>query len=278
MTRLVLPALLLVVFANATLAFELRGELQQGGMIVGQAAPGSKAWFNHEPLKVSPGGSFVFGFGRDAPVDAALRVCEPGRKCESRLFKIAQREYPTQHVTGVPQRTVTPPAAVLERIAEENRQVRQARAVVSERNDFSSRFQWPVIGPITGVFGSQRVYNGEPRRPHFGVDVARPMGTPVAAPAAATVRLAHPDMYYSGGTLIMDHGHGVTSTFIHLSKVLVEVGQEVAAGQLVGEIGAGGRATGPHLDWRMNWFGERLDPQLIVGPMPKGSPQEQHDD
>ncbi len=273
---LLMPALLSALPAAAV---ELSGNLVQGAMIVGRTAAGSRVWFNGEPLLVSPGGEFVFGFGRDASDRAMLRVCPPGTQCETHLLAIGQRQYPIQHVNGVPERTVRPPAPdVAARIAEENRQVAAARAVVSERTDFAGPFQWPVTGPVTGVFGSQRVYNGEPRRPHFGVDIARPKGTRVAAPAAATIRLAHPDMFYSGGTLVMDHGHGVSSTFIHLSKVLVEVGQEVAAGEVVAEIGAGGRATGPHLDWRMNWFGERLDPQLLVGPMPADKAQEKRND
>jgi murein DD-endopeptidase MepM/ murein hydrolase activator NlpD len=131
--------------------------------------------------------------------------------------------------------------------------------------------QWPLLGPISGVYGSQRIYNGKPGRPHFGVDVAAPIGTPVRAPAAATITLAQPDMFFSGGTLIMDHGYGVSSTFMHLSRLLVKTGDKVAAGDVVGEVGATGRASGPHLDWRINWFDVRIDPQLVVAPMPAGA-------
>ena len=142
-----------------------------------------------------------------------------------------------------------------------------------ERLDFAGEFQWPLIGPITGVFGSQRVYNGVPKRPHYGVDVAAPVGTPVSTPAPGTVTLAHADMFYSGGTLIIDHGYGVSSTLMHLSKVLVAVGDEVVPGDIVAEVGAAGRATGPHLDWRMNWLNVRIDPQLLVSPMPMPAQQ-----
>jgi len=134
--------------------------------------------------------------------------------------------------------------------------------------DFLSQFQWPLIGPITGVYGSQRVYNGVPGRPHYGIDIAAPMGAPVSTPAPGIVTLVHQDMFYSGGTLIIDHGYGVSSTMIHLSKVIAKVGDQVVPGDIVAEVGAGGRATGPHLDWRMNWMQQRIDPQLLVPPMP----------
>jgi murein DD-endopeptidase MepM/ murein hydrolase activator NlpD len=133
--------------------------------------------------------------------------------------------------------------------------------------DFAGAFHWPLEGPITGVYGSQRVYNDVPGRPHYGVDVAAATGTPITTPAPGLVTLAHPDMFYSGGTVIIDHGYGISSTMMHLSKVLVDVGQEVVPGDIIAEVGASGRATGPHLDWRMNWFKVRIDPQLLVQPM-----------
>ena len=135
-------------------------------------------------------------------------------------------------------------------------------------------FVWPIEGRITGVYGSQRVYNGVAGRPHYGVDVAAPVGAEVNAPAAGRIVLAHNNMFYSGGTLIIDHGHGLTSSFLHLSKILVEEGQEVQGGELVAEVGATGRVKGPHLDWRMNWRGARVDPELLVPEMPlKGAEQ-----
>ena len=247
---------------------QLQGQLAQGGLLLGQLQPGEKAFLDGKPLRVTDGGRIVFGFGRDAEPESILKICHQG-SCREHVLSIRQREYDVQRVDGVPQNTVTPPPEVLERIRRENAQVGRARAKVSDSLAFSQPFIWPLKGPITGVFGSQRVYNGEPRRPHFGVDVAAPTGTPVVAPADAIVRLAHPDMYFSGGTLVMDHGFGVSSTFIHLSEVLVEQGQQVRQGQVVGKVGATGRATGPHLDWRMNWFNVRLDPVLHVGAMPE---------
>jgi len=246
---------------------KLLGQLAQGGLLLGQLEPGERAFLDGKPLKASGEGRIVFGFGRDAEPQSVLKICRQ-EGCKEHVLSIRQRAYDVQRVDGVPQNTVTPPPEVLERIRRENAQVGRARAKFSDSLAFSQPFIWPLKGPITGVFGSQRVYNGHPRRPHYGVDVAAATGTPVVAPADATVRLAHPDMYFSGGTLVMDHGFGVSSTFIHLSEVLVEEGQQVRQGQLVGKVGATGRATGPHLDWRMNWFKVRLDPVLHVGVMP----------
>jgi murein DD-endopeptidase MepM/ murein hydrolase activator NlpD len=189
--------------------------------------------------------------------------------CTNPPLKIAQREYPEQRVNGVPQRTVDPPKpARLKRIQRESAAIKAARKTDTMRRDFSSAFVWPITGPITGVFGSRRVYNGVPGRPHYGVDVARPTGSAVAAPADGTVLLVQKDNFYSGGTLIVDHGFGISSTFIHLSKVLVAVGDNISQGQAIAEVGATGRATGPHLDWRMNWFDVKLDPRLLVPKMP----------
>jgi murein DD-endopeptidase MepM/ murein hydrolase activator NlpD len=257
----------LLVLAGPLAALELNGELQQGGMVLGQVAPGAGLNLDGKPVKVAPDGRFVIGFGREAPARATLEVRNGGEVSEH-VLAVAPRQFRIQRIEGVPQRTVTPDPQDLDRIRAEARLVKAARANSSEQMAFAEPFRWPLLGPITGVYGSQRIYNGTPGNPHYGVDVAAPVGTPVVAPAAGRVVLAHPDMFYSGGTLIIDHGYGVNSTFIHLSRILVEVGDEVAAGDAVAEVGATGRATGPHLDWRINWFDVRLDPQLVVGPMP----------
>ncbi|WP_101759921.1 M23 family metallopeptidase [Oceanicoccus sp. KOV_DT_Chl] len=251
-----------------SLAVELTGDLQQGGMLVGQVAPGSQVSLDGTRIKVSAGGVFVLGFDRDAAATAELKVTEPSGEVAVKTLQIEARQYKIQRIEGIAKKIMSPSESDLLRIRREAAEVRQARAQVFERLDFANAFQWPLTGPISGVFGSQRVYNGVPSRPHYGVDVAAPVGTPVSTPAPGTVTLAHPDMFYSGGTVIIDHGHGVSSTLMHLSKVLVEVGQEVVPGDIVAEVGAGGRATGPHLDWRMNWFNARIDPQLLVSEMP----------
>lgn len=264
-----LAVLLMLVFSlSARAEIALHGQLTQGGLLWGNAARGSVVTLNGVKLDVAENGVFVFGFDRDAKPTASLEVCGPSGTCERQALHIAPRQYDIQRITGVPQQTVTPPASVLARIREEAALVSKARKQVFSRQDFTQAFKWPVLGPITGVFGSQRVYNGSPGRPHYGLDIAAPTGTAVSAPVDGVVTLAHPDMFYSGGTLIIDHGMGVSSTFIHLSKVLVAPGQEVKQGDVIAEVGATGRATGPHLDWRMNWSGQRLDPALLMGPMP----------
>ncbi|MGQ0587330.1 MAG: M23 family metallopeptidase [Gammaproteobacteria bacterium] len=247
---------------------ELKGEWQQGGVIFGRAAPGSTASFNGRPLRVSPEGQFVLGLDRDQPAKALLVVARPGAATFRREFDVARREYDIQRVDGLPEAQVTPPPEAHARIAADLVQVRAARARDSERLDFSRGFIWPIVGRISGVFGSQRILNGEPKQPHYGVDVAVPVGTPVRAPAAGVVSLAVPDMYYTGGTLMIDHGHGLASTLMHLDKLLVKAGDEVTQGQVIAESGMTGRATGPHLDWRVSWFDSRVDAQLLAGPMP----------
>lgn len=236
-------------------------------MIIGKTIAGAVIRLDDQAIRITPQGDFAFGFGRDAPATAILTVTEPGKSAVTQTLDIAQREYNIQRVEGVPQQTVTPSEESLARIRKENAQVKSARATDSDLTYFLQTFRWPLIGPLTGFYGSQRYYNGEPRRPHYGLDIAAPKGTLVYAPADGIVTLAHPDMFYSGGTLIMDHGYGISSTFIHLSEVLVKPGDKIRQGDPIAKVGAGGRSTGPHLDWRLNWYDVRLDPQLIMPPM-----------
>ncbi|HSB96276.1 MAG TPA: M23 family metallopeptidase [Spongiibacteraceae bacterium] len=247
---------------------ELHGTLEQGALVTGKVAPGTRVLLDGKKVRIAPSGVFALGFDRDAKPQAVLTVVAPTGTHSTQTLQIKQREYDIQRVTGVPQQTVEPPPEQLQRILEEQKLVERARAVDSDREDFVGPFAWPLQGPISGVYGSQRFYNGVAGRPHFGVDVAAPVGTQVRAPADATVTLAQPDLFFSGGTLIMDHGYGVSSTFMHLSRLLVKSGEQVRAGQVVAEVGATGRASGPHLDWRINWFNVRLDPQTVVEPMP----------
>lgn len=248
----------------------IQGTLSQGGLIWMQLPPGSAATLDGVALDVLPNGMTLAGFGRDAKPSAQLEVTGPA-PC-SRTLAIAKREYNIQRVDGVPSRTVTPPQAQLDRIRREAVKVAAARAPNLERPELLERvlgqFTWPLLGRISGVYGSQRVYNGKPGRPHYGVDVARPTGTPVRAPAPGVVTLAEPDLFYSGGTVILDHGYNLSSTFLHMSALDVKVGDQLDAGDLIGAVGATGRATGPHLDWRMNWRKQRIDPALLVPPQP----------
>ncbi len=246
----------------------LEGAFVQGGLVEGVAPPGTRVLLNDAPVRVSPDGLFLLGFGREAPAEAVVAFEYPDGRREQRRLEIGQREYEIQRVDGLAPGMVTPPEEVLARIRAEAAQIRRVRALDTAVTDFRDGFTWPARGRISGVYGSQRILNGEPRQPHYGLDIAAPVGTPVLAPAPGTVALAEPDLYYTGGTLMIDHGHGLTSAFLHMSRVDVAVGQRVRRGERIGAIGATGRVTGAHLDWRINWFEERIDPALLVGPMP----------
>ena len=249
----------------------LQGHAIQGGLLWGQTTENSNVTFDGRAVPLLPDGRFLLGIGRDMPSTAQLLI-QTDVLCQQEIV-IAQREYLVQNITGVPQQTVTPSETHLARIRRERELVRAAknRRIASDDGLVAVRegFSWPVTGRISGVYGSQRIYNGTPGTPHYGVDVARPTGTPVMAPAPGVVTLAEPDLFYSGGTVILDHGHGLSSSFLHLSKLTVKVGDRLRTGDMLGEIGATGRATGPHLDWRMSWLNQRIDPQLLVPPMPE---------
>jgi len=253
-------------------ALELSGESVQGGLLFGQTAPGSTVQLDGTEIMVSAEGRFVVGFDRDESGTRTLQARAPGGAEETRTLQIAPREYAIERVDGLPPQTVTPDPAALERIRQEAELVSAARARRDARTDYADGFTWPAGGRISGVYGSQRILNGEPRRPHYGLDIAAPTGSPVYAPADGVVTLAHPDMYFSGGTIVLDHGQGLTSSFLHLSRTLVEAGDTVRRGELIAEIGATGRASGPHLDWRMNWLDRHVDPQLLLegNPPPAG--------
>ena len=257
------------ILAQGAVALELKGALTQGSLLIGRVSPGTEVELMKRQVRVDEGGLFIFGLGRDTPSEIEMITRQVDGETGSHLLAIAQREYQEQRVDGVPQKTVSPPSPeVLKRIIREAALVKKARAEDNRSEDFLSGFVRPLEGPITGVYGSRRVYNGKPGRPHYGLDIAAPKGTDVFAPAPGVVSLVHDDMFYSGGTLILEHGHGLSSTFIHLSEVLATPGQRVEAGDLIARVGSTGRATGPHLDWRINWFDVRLDPSLVLEHFP----------
>ena len=255
------------VLANES-RIQLSGNYEQGGLVFGLTESGSKVEFDGELVRVSKNGDFIIGFHRDEKSPVKLKVTFSDGSVEERSLEIQKREYNIQRIEGVPDRTVNIPESELPRIRRESVAIKKAKKNNDARTDFITNWQWPAIGRISGVYGSQRFYNGVPKRPHYGVDIAKPTGTPVYAPASGIVTLANPDTYFSGGLIILDHGHNLSSSFLHLSKIVVEVGQRIEQGDKIGEIGATGRATGPHLDWRMDLGKRRIDPVFLVGEMP----------
>ena len=244
----------------------LDGDFIEGGLVKGRVAPGAKVRFADRDVTVGPNGRFLIGFHRDSPEEMTLDITFADGTEESIPLTIEPREYDIERIDGLPPKKVTPPDEVLARIRADAAQVYDARLRDTPEEWFESGWIWPVHGRISGVFGSQRILNGEPRQPHYGVDIAAPTGTPVKAPADGVVSLAHDDMYFSGGTLMIDHGHGLASAFLHMEDITVAVGDFVKKGDVIGTVGATGRATGPHLDWRINWFDHRLDATLLVPP------------
>ena len=246
---------------------QLQGRWVQGGLMQGQVPAGTEVWFNDKPLSVSAEGRFVLGLAYDEGAAAELRLRQGGT-VERYEYRVETRQYDEQRISGLPQKMVTPPESALKQIALDNQRVSAARGRDTAATDYAGGFIWPVPAVVSGVYGSRRILNGEPKQPHFGIDLAAPTGTPVKASAAGVVSLARSDLYYTGGTVILDHGQGLSTTYLHLSALDVKDGQRVNAGQVIGRVGATGRATGPHLCWRANWFQTRLDASLLVEPEP----------
>jgi murein DD-endopeptidase MepM/ murein hydrolase activator NlpD len=246
---------------------ELIGEMEQGALIRAQVEPGTEAFLNGDVLKVSPQGEFAFGFAREAQLTQELKLVYSDGLTQLMPLNITAKEYKIDRVNGISKKIMKPNPKSVERSRKDSQQVKAARAQFSEQTAFSQDFIWPLTGRISGVYGSQRVYNGKPGNPHYGVDVAAKTGTVVVAPADGVISLSVPDMFYSGGTIVLDHGYGVSSSFLHLSKLYVKEGETIKQGQPIAEVGATGRVTGPHLDWRVNWYQMRLDPVTIVPSM-----------
>jgi murein DD-endopeptidase MepM/ murein hydrolase activator NlpD len=252
-----------------TLNFEqitvnLEGNFIQGGLVKGKVIPNKEIKFENRILRKDSNGNFVIGFGRDYKKNAYFELKIDDKKWLKKSFKIKKRVYNTQIINGLQKKMVTPPKSFYDRIKRENKSIKLIRNLNSEINYVFQEFIWPNKGIISGVFGSQRILNGKPRRPHYGVDIAAKNGSPVLSPTDSIVRMAENDLYFTGGTIMLDHGHGVISVYSHLSKIKVKVGDKVFKGQHIAEVGSTGRSTGPHLDWRVNWFNQRLDPALLI--------------
>lgn len=271
MRTLILCVLIALTNINSGHAeLKLKGQFIQGGLIYGQTEEQTKIYLEDRQLTVAASGIFIFGFGREARPKQELTLIHPDGKVEQHELSIQQRHYDIERINGISKRLMEPTEEELKRIRHEAELVTRARQVETTPDNFQQSMIWPVHGRISGVYGSQRIFNGEPRRPHFGIDIAAPAGTPVVAPAAGQATLVHDGMFFSGMTLIIDHGYGLSSSFLHLKNILVNPGEKVKQGQEIATVGASGRVTGPHLDWRVNWFDKRLDPALLVPEMPGG--------
>ena len=250
------------------ISVELSGEMEQGGYILGKTAANNTVELDGENLAISDSGNFVFGFSRDDSKSHTLIIKNADGKVITKTFTPKTRQYNIQRVEGIAKKIMQPNPVAVARAKKDSTQVKAARANFSEGMAFAKGFIAPIEGTITGVYGSQRFYNGVPKSPHYGLDYAGKTGDPVKAPANGTIVLYEPDMFYSGGTMIIDHGYGITSSFLHLSDSYVKVGDKVTQGDVVAAVGSSGRATGPHLDWRINWFQMRLDPMLVLKAKP----------
>ena len=259
-SKIIKYTLLIFLFSLKASAVEFKGNFIQGHYILGKTNPGTKIFIDKKNVKVSNDGYFVFGIGKDRKFD--ITITENNKKI---IKKIQKRKYNIQRIEGLPKKKVTPPEEFYARIKRENSLIAKAREVDSDLPFFKERFIIPVDDAIiTGVYGSQRILNGIPKWPHYGLDFAQKKGAPVKAMNNGIVTLAKKDLFYTGGTIIFDHGHGISTLYMHLDDLFVKVGDQIKKGDIVGSVGASGRATGPHLDIRLNWFGTRLDPATIL--------------
>ncbi len=262
--KFVLLSFVLIFFSSFSYALEFKGKFQQGSFILGKTEPGSKVEIDKKKIRVSKEGYFAFGLGRDRKNDVVIKVIN-NQKLKIIEKKVLKKEYKIQRIDGLPKKQVTPPKEVYERIKKDNVLIGIAREVDTSLNYFTKKFIKPLDKAIiTGVYGSQRILNGKPRRPHYGLDYAAKEGTPIKAMMDGVVTLAEKDLYFTGGTIIFDHGHGISTLYMHMKDVDVKKGQIVKQGDFVGTVGKTGRSTGPHLDIRLNWFDVKLDPATIL--------------
>ncbi len=255
--------LLAILFSTNTFAVEFKGKFLQGHFIIGITEPGSKIIVGKKEVKVSEDGYFVFGIDRDRKFDVTITKIINGKK-EKIIRKVLKRKYNIQRIDGLEESKVTPPEEVYQRIKAENNRIGEARAINSDLPFFKDKFIMPIKGIISGVYGSQRILNGKPRWPHYGIDIAAKQGTKIKSSGTGVVTMAEDDLYYTGGTIIMDHGHGISTIYSHLESVIVSVGDKINQGDIIGTVGSTGRSTGPHLDFRINWFQTRLDPMSVL--------------
>ena len=256
----ILTSLVFLLITTSSFAATFEGKFIQGSFILGQTEPGSEVFVDKKKVKVSSDGYFAFGLERDRKNDVVITINE--KKIVKKVFK---REYKIQRIDGLEEKKVTPPEEVYERIKRENKWIGEARSVNSDLAFFKNKFINPLENAIvTGVYGSQRILNGKPKWPHYGIDFAAEEGTEIKAMLDGVVTLAEPDLFYTGGTLIFDHGHGISTLYMHMKTLMVKKDQKVKQGDIIGTVGSTGRSTGAHLDVRLNWFQTRLDPATVL--------------
>ena len=260
----IIKYLLIILFScSKSIAIEFYGSFIQGSFIVGKTDPYNKIKIDKKNIRVSDEGYFVFGIDRDRNFD--IKILKTSiTQSETIIKKVFKRKYKIQRIDGLPENKVTPPQEVYDRIKSENNKIGEARAINSNLVFFKEQFVMPVNGIITGVYGSQRILNGKPKWPHYGIDIAAKKGTKIKSSGTGIVTMAENDLYYTGGTIIMDHGHGISTIYSHLENIYVQVGDEITKGDIIGTVGSTGRSTGPHLDFRVNWFQTRLDPMTLL--------------
>ena len=264
MIRNTILLLLIIFISSSAFAIDFEGKFRQGHFIIGKTDPKSKIWIDKKPVKVSSDGFFVFGIDRDRKYDVIITKMNEGKK-EKIVKKIQKREYKIQRIDGLPEKKVTPPKELYDRIKRENKIISDARSLNSNLTFFKNKFIPPLDNAIiTGVYGSQRILNGKPKWPHYGIDFAAKEGTKIKAMLDGTATMVETDLFYTGGTLIFDHGHGISTLYMHMKKIYVKKGQKVKQGEIIGTVGSTGRSTGAHLDVRLNWFGTRLDPMTVL--------------
>ena len=250
-----------IISAQAT---DFKGNFYQGNLIIGKAEPGSIIYIDKKNIKISKEGYFTFGLSKDRKNDVIINVINQNKK-EELIKKVYKKNYQIQKIDGLPQKQVTPPKEVYERIKNDNKLIAAARSIDSDYTYFSNKFEVPIENIIiTGVYGSQRILNGIPKSPHYGLDFAAKEGTPIKAMLDGEVTLSEKDLYYTGGTIIFDHGHGVSTLYMHLKDVNVSKGQKVKKGEVIGTVGKTGRSTGAHLDIRLNWYDVKLDQASVL--------------
>jgi len=253
-----------VFFYSPLLTAEFKGKFIQGSFILGVTEPSSEVIVDNKKIRVSKDGYFAFGLGRDRNNNIIIKIINKGR-VEIYEKKVLKRKYRIQKIDGLPRKQVTPPKEVYEKIKKDNILIGKTREIDTPLDYFKKRFIKPLDqAVITGVYGSQRILNGKPRRPHYGLDYAADEGTPVKAMMDGVVTLAEKDLYFTGGTIIFDHGHGISTLYMHMKDIGVQKGQKIKQGDIVGTVGKTGRSTGPHLDIRLNWFNVKLDPATII--------------